>query len=181
MEAQNDEELVRRTRNGDSDAFSQLWRRHQAPIYRFALRMSGSTATADEVVQDTFLAVIRTGHNYQPASGPLQGYLFGIARRCLYRHWSTCGDEDELDAADVAVESDPLEGIHQAEQVELLRQALQTLPPHYREVVVLCGMDELTYAEAAELLDLPVGTIRSRMNRAKTMLFEKLSRARVKT
>jgi RNA polymerase sigma-70 factor (ECF subfamily) len=170
----DDAALLARLHAGDGGAFDPLYQRHQGRIYRYALRMTGSPETAEDVVQEVFLALIRGARGFDAAHGSLAGYLYGMARNLLFR---TAGPPppDELDEASAVVDEDPLEGLDQARRVERVRQALAGLPAHYREAVVLCDLEELSYAEVAEMLGVAVGTVRSRLNRARAMLTERLS------
>jgi RNA polymerase sigma-70 factor, ECF subfamily len=172
--------LVNRLQQGDERAFDEIYSRHQPPVFRYALRMSGSQSTAEEVVQDVFLALIHGARGYDPQAGPLRSYLYGMARHALARRRRGERAFEDL-AADVPANGDdPLAGMERGECVELVREALASLPAHYREVVVFCEMEELSYAEAAEVLGVPVGTVRSRLSRAKGLLLERLSRQGVK-
>ncbi len=166
--------LVDRMRRGDENAFEVLYARHQPAVYRYALRMTGSRDQADDAVQETFLSLL-ANRSYDAGSGPLRAYLYGTARHLLFRMWGATGPTDELerDYPDGAL--DPLEGLQAEEQKERVRQALAGLPPHYREAVVLCDLEELSYAEVAEVLGCAVGTVRSRLSRARAMLMERLA------
>jgi RNA polymerase sigma-70 factor (ECF subfamily) len=176
--------LVSRLQSGDESAFLALYRRHQSPVYRFALRMSGSEPVAEDVTQDTFLALIRGLGGFDPQVGSLRGYLFGTARNLVYRHFGVNRGQVPLDeesgAPEFVSDRDPLAELSRAERTEQVRQALLALPLHYREVVVFCEMDEMSYAEAAEVLGCSVGTIRSRLSRGRALLLEKLTALRVK-
>jgi RNA polymerase sigma-70 factor (ECF subfamily) len=179
-EPETDEDLLIRIHSGDEHAFVSLYRRRQAGIYRFALHMSGSESTAEDVTQEVFLAIIREC-GYDPGKGTLSGYLYGIARKLLLRQQERGrGDtqlESELDAAELpdrAVGNDPLAEITHREGIEALRRAVMALPRRYREVVVLCDLEEIDYAAAAEVLGCPIGTVRSRLHRARGLLLEKL-------
>jgi RNA polymerase sigma-70 factor (ECF subfamily) len=158
-------------RHGDEAAFAALYERHQGSIYRYALRMTGSEALAEEATQETFLALIEGKHKYDAARGPLVGYLFGIARHAVYRALRS--------ALPAAGEDEPFWTPDYSEELDRMRlrdqvwSTVLALPPHYREAVVLCELEELGYAEAAALLGCPVGTVRSRLSRAKTMLVER--------
>jgi len=173
----NEASLLRRLQAGEDLAFELLYERHQARIYRYALRMSGSPDMAQDVVQDVFLALIRGARGYDPNCGALSSYLYGMARNLLFRQLGATPAE-ELDEDTASAESDPLEGMQQAERVERVRAALAALPAHYREAVVLCDMEEMSYAEVAELLGVAVGTVRSRLHRARSLLLERLSQER---
>ena len=183
--AQTDDELLFRLRKGDEQAFAVLYRRRQGAIYRFALHMSGSPAAAEDITQEVFLALLREECGYDRERGTLSGYLFGIARKLVLRNLERGrGDvpleteSDELAARELAVIDDPLAGLTRHEAIEALRRAVQALPRRYREVVVLCDLEELDYAEAAVVLNCPIGTVRSRMHRARALLLEKLNQDR---
>jgi RNA polymerase sigma-70 factor (ECF subfamily) len=180
----SDAELLRLTLAGDEAAFTALFRRRQGGVYRFALHMSGSEALAEDVVQEVFLVLVRDGRNFDPARGSVAAYLYGIARNHVLRAFEReralvplpAGDgEGEGPAApDLVAADDPLGDLTRGEMIEKLRQAVLALPAHYREVVVLCELHELSYAEAAAALDCAVGTVRSRLHRARAMLAAKL-------
>jgi RNA polymerase sigma-70 factor (ECF subfamily) len=162
---------------GDEDAIVALYRRRQGGIYRFALQMSGSAAVAEEVTQDVFLALIRDGTGYDPSRGTVAGYLYGIARNQVRRHLERDGGYQALEpeaAETLASSDDPLAELTREERLETLRRAVLSLPGNYREVVVLCDLHEMDYAEAAAVLDCPVGTVRSRLHRARALLADKL-------
>jgi RNA polymerase sigma-70 factor (ECF subfamily) len=166
--------LVDRMRRGDENAFEVLYARHQPAVYRYALRMTGSRDQADDAVQETFMSLL-SNRRYDAGAGPLRAYLFGTARHLLFRMWGAADRTDEIDRDYPGEAPDPLEGLQAEEQKERVRQALAGLPPHYREAVVLCDLEELSYAEVAEVLGCAVGTVRSRLNRARTMLMERLA------
>jgi RNA polymerase sigma-70 factor, ECF subfamily len=179
----SDDDLLRRMMAGDEEALTALYRRHQGNIYRFSLLMSGSAATADDVTQEVFLALMRGGHGFDSTRGPLAAFLYGIARNQVLRsrRWERIWDplEEETEDGEVIVrhliaEDDPLADIVRGEMIGTVRQAVLALPAHYREVVVLCDFQELSYAEAAVALDCALGTVSSRLNRARTMLAERL-------
>ena len=183
--AETDDELLMRLRSGDQEAFVALYRRRQAAIYRFALHLSGSAAAAEDVTQDVFLALIRGQCGYDPGRGALSGYLFGIARKLVLRGLERGRSDVALDAEPensplpmLAVEDDPLAGLTHREGIAALRRAVRALPRRYREVVVLCDLEEVDYADAAVALGCPIGTVRSRLHRARALLLEKLNQER---
>jgi RNA polymerase sigma-70 factor, ECF subfamily len=177
----SDEDLLARSRTGDEAAFADLYRRRQAPLFRFALRMSGSPALAEDVVQEVFMALIHTPERFDPAAGSLLGFLFGIARNRVRRHLEKRGrhvplegpERDEASSAP-ATEREPEADLVHQESVAALHEAVLSLPDVYREVVVLVELEELSYADAAEALDCALGTVRSRLHRARRMLTEKM-------
>src|SRR5256714_8963336 len=181
---QSDAELLRLMLAGDEDAFTALYRRRQGGVYRFALQMSGSEALAEDVAQETFMALMRDGRNFDPSRGSVASYLYGIARNHVLRAFAASRahvpfDAEAEDGCDAPHENliardDPLGDLTRGEAVEKLRQAVVALPTHYREALVLCGPHEMSDAEAAAAPDCAVGTVRSRLHRARAMLAEKM-------
>jgi RNA polymerase sigma-70 factor (ECF subfamily) len=183
--AETDDELLARIQSGDEQAFMALYERRQAALYRFALHMSGSATAAEDVTQEVFLILLRESCGYDPERGTLSGYLFGVARKLVLRYVEkTRGDvaldteTDEITIPQLAVNDDPLADLTHREGIESLRRAVQALPRRYREVVVLCDLEEVDYADAAVALGCPIGTVRSRLHRARALLLEKLSSER---
>ncbi len=178
-----DAELLRTMQDGDEDAFLALYRRWQAPIFRFALRMLGSRAAAEDVTQEVFMAVIRDSRGYCSSRGSFGSWLYGIARHLILR---TIEREKASPSAPDAAEGparieglcsphgDPLDETVRRQRTERLRKAVLSLPVHYREVVVLCELHEMDYAEAAKSLGCSIGTVRSRLHRARSILAERL-------
>lgn len=175
-----DEQLLRQALAGDEEAFTALYRRRQGPIFRFALHMSGSTHIAEEVTQEVFIFLLQRGNEFDPARGVLGAYLFGVARNYVRRAMERNYTENVLsspvedEAAALMVENDPGEAIARHQTSSAVWKAVLSLPEHYREVVVLCDLQELSYADAAEAVGCAIGTIRSRLHRAHNMLSKKL-------
>jgi RNA polymerase sigma-70 factor, ECF subfamily len=179
-----DEQLLQRMLAGSEEAFTALYRRRQGNIYRFALQMSGSRSVAEEVTQEVFMLLMSQGHRYEPTRGSLVSYLYGIARNFvlrslekdrLYVSLEAEGDDRNGSTAEtLTFPGDLLGDLTRFERIESLRLAVLALPPHYREVVVLCDFHEMSYADAAVALDVALGTIRSRLHRAHLLLVERL-------
>ena len=176
-----DAELLGLAREGQDAAFLLLYRRRQGKIYRFAMQMSGSSSIAEDVTQEVFLALVRGPARYDPQRGSLEAFLYGIARNHVLRRlgadrrYVPIEDEDDTgDTLEQIQSDDPHSEMARAETVESVRRAVLSLPEHYREVVVLCDLHEMSYTEASEALGCAVGTIRSRLHRARKMLLEKL-------
>jgi RNA polymerase sigma-70 factor (ECF subfamily) len=176
----DDRTLLDAARRGDEDAFARLYAAHHPPIYRYALHMCGAAA-ADDIVQDTFLALLIRTNRFDPARGPLLAYLCGIARHHMLKRLAIARFESPLDddAAEGGVfpvhVATALDDLSRAETIETVRAAIQSLPLVYREVVVLCELQELDYAAAAAIIERPVGTVRSRLHRARALLTSKLA------
>ena len=176
----SDEVLLRRSVAGDEEAFLGLYRRRHSGIYRFALHMSGSSAVAEEVTQEVFMTVIRDGGRFDESRGTASAFLFGIARKhvlkLLERNRAYIGLEDDFEETTPAGD-DVLAELTRAEAVENVRQAVLDLPAVFREAVVLCDLQEMSYAEAAEALKVPIGTVRSRIARGRALLVQRLSKS----
>jgi RNA polymerase sigma-70 factor (ECF subfamily) len=185
MTPETDDDLLIRIHSGDEQAFVSIYRRRQGAIYRFALHMSGSQTVAEDITQEVFLTLLRDAGGYDPERGSLSGYLFGIARKLVLRHIERGRLDVALDAGieeaalpALAVDDDPLADLTRREGLEALRRAVLALPRRYREVVVLCDLEEMDYADAALALGCPIGTVRSRLHRARALLLEKLNQER---
>ena len=178
----DDQELLRQLAKGNESAFRTLYERYQGRIYRFALHMTGNPAVAEETTQEVFLALMDKPRGYDPEKGALSGYLFGMARNIGRRAMQDTEADVPLEDDDgwhdefaVADGMDVLEGLTNGELLAALRQAVLSLPQQYREAVVLCDLEEMSYQEAAQLLECAPGTVASRLNRARAMLKKKLS------
>jgi RNA polymerase sigma-70 factor (ECF subfamily) len=174
--------LLTRASEGDEAAFSELYARYQRQIFHYAARMCG-IAAGDDVVQETFLAVLRQGGRFDPAKGTVGAYLYGIARhhviKRLDRQGVTMSEPVEMAADAVASQDTPLETMARERTIDVVRQAVQSLPPAYREVVALCDLQEMDYATVAQVIRCPIGTVRSRLHRARGLLLRKLASAPV--
>jgi RNA polymerase sigma-70 factor (ECF subfamily) len=182
-EQDRDDVLLRRAAKGDEQSFTLLYRRHQAPLYRFALRMTGNAWGAEEIVQDVFMTLMREPKKYDAGRGPVGAYLYGIARNRVMKHLERLPREVSLEvhngngirASDTAVnEFTPVHWAEQQERSARVRAAVLELPAEFREAVVLCELEELSYEEAAQLSGCPIGTIRSRLHRGRALLMAKL-------
>ncbi|HKM67881.1 MAG TPA: sigma-70 family RNA polymerase sigma factor [Candidatus Acidoferrum sp.] len=180
---ERDDVLLKRSAKGDEEAFTQVYRRNQAQIYRFALRMTGQTWAAEEIVQDVFMTLVREPKKYDPERGPLGAFLYGVARNRVMKHLERRPREfsleqrngdGEANVVDVADERTPAHWAELRERRERVHAAVLSLPPEFRETVVLCELEELSYEQAARVLECPVGTVRSRLHRGRALLLAKL-------
>jgi RNA polymerase sigma-70 factor (ECF subfamily) len=185
-----DAALVARLRGGDAAAAHELYERHGSALLRFGMAMSNCRQTAEDLVHDTFLELLRQPSRFDPACGSVQGYLFGIARHRLSRisrvsmrdteGCSVVAEGDDLVAAENATPApwasveDTGEALDRARDIQLVRAAVFDLPRVHREVIALCDLEELPYATVASILGCPIGTVRSRLSRARALLASRL-------
>ena len=165
---------------GDREAFAALYRRRRPDVYRFAIHMTGVPESAEDVKQDVFMTVIDDAARYRAGRSGVVPWLLGIARNHARRSASRDRRLDPLpDSAAPAVPTltvttDPVAGLARDRDIAAVRGALRSLPFSYREVVVLCDLQELSYADAAEALGCAIGTIRSRLHRGRALLSGRL-------
>lgn len=177
----DDRQLLYRMRQGDQSAFAAVYECYQGPIFRFVLHMTGSRTLAEEITQEVFMLLIRKPTAYDPVKGSLSAYMFGVARNLARRTKGkesvealvdNCDELELLEASEAAID----EVLTSTESLELLRKALLGLPELYREAVVLCDLEEMSYEQASRVMGCPAGTVASRLHRAHGMLRSKLSR-----
>jgi RNA polymerase sigma-70 factor (ECF subfamily) len=166
-----DEELVAAVAAGDREAFGALYHRRRPDVYRFAMHMIGVTGAAEDVAQDVFMTVILEARRYDPRRAGVVAWLLGIARNHARRRLAERRYEPLPGAdAEPGIETDPADGLSKAQQTAALRHALVALPIVYREAIVLCDLQELSYQEAAAAAGCAIGTVRSRLHRGRAML-----------
>jgi RNA polymerase sigma-70 factor (ECF subfamily) len=169
-------------RAGDHDEFGVLFSEHARAVYNHAFRLTGNWSAAEEVVSLTFLEAWRLRGTVRPDGGSLLPWLLGIALN-VARNVSRAARRQQAamnrlpKAPDVPDFADDLAGrIDDAERLEKIHAALSTLRRTERDVLALCVWSGLNYAEAAEALGVPVGTVRSRLSRARRKLQRKMPR-----
>jgi len=159
----SDEDLMLQFQNGSREAFEELFVRFRQPLYSFFRRRLNNDARADDLMQETFLAIIRAKVRYEPRA-LVRTYLYGIALKLVSaeRRWQARRPDAPLgyQAADSANVDAPL----------WIKQALAKLEGMDREILMLREYEELSYAEIAKLLHLPINTVRSRLFRARFAL-----------
>jgi RNA polymerase sigma-70 factor (ECF subfamily) len=144
------------------DAFEQ----HKDVVYRFAWRMSGPAA-AEDITQDVFVSLLRQPDRFDPARGTLRAFLLGIARNLALKRWRSEHRFEPLDDEAMAAEVIDFDRLDVGDMVG---QAVRTLGPLQREVVILAEYEGLTLAEIARTVDADVGTVKSRLHRARENL-----------
>ena len=180
---ERDDVLLRRAAKGDEEAFTLLYRRHQAALCRFALRMTGSTWAAEEIVQDVFMMLMRDPRKYDATRGTLGGFLYGVTRNRVLKHLERLPREVPLEEQHdngtglgivLRGASTPAMQAEEHERVERVWAAVLDLPAEFREAVVLCELEERSYEEAAQMIGCPIGTVRSRLHRGRALLMARL-------
>ncbi|WP_326635659.1 sigma-70 family RNA polymerase sigma factor [Streptosporangium sp. NBC_01755] len=164
---EDDTRVLARVADGDAGALTELYERYARPLFAFIYRLAGDRGTAEEILQDTLLAVWRSAGTYQSRSS-VNIWLFGVARR--QAHNRLRGVPPPL-AAEPPDGVDPLPGPEElAVGDDRVRAVLARLPLAQREVVVLAFLDDLSHREIAEVLEIPVGTVKSRLHHARATL-----------
>ena len=168
----SDRDLIQRFRGGDREAFLTLYRAHSPAVLRFAFYMTADCVRAEEVTQDVFVWLIHHAGYWNPDRGDLPAFLGGVARKFLHRQQRT--ERRWLPLDESAAGSDAFSGDLEREQEAAgLRKAIAALPVPYREAVVLCDLEGMSYEEAAAVQGCAVGTVRSRLHRARQLLARK--------
>jgi RNA polymerase sigma-70 factor, ECF subfamily len=158
---------------GSGDAMGALYRRHGGLVYRFTLRMSQDVNLAEEVTQEVFLALLSQLDRFDPQRAALSTWLCAIARRQLWKHLDrndqNATNEDDPPEAE-SLDDSPMTTLLRQEAVATIWRGLDELSLPLREVIVLCELEEMSYEQTAAVLAVPIGTVRSRLHRAKARL-----------
>jgi RNA polymerase sigma-70 factor, ECF subfamily len=172
---QTDAELALAIARGNGDAMAELYRRHGALVYRFTLRMSQNATIAEEITQEVFLALLRHPAHFDPQRAALSTWLCAIARRQLWKHLARNERFVSIELEDepfdpISPEPGPAEWLTRNEAIASVRDGIDRLSLPLKEVILLCELEGLTYEQAAQILTIPIGTVRSRLSRAKGRL-----------
>jgi RNA polymerase sigma-70 factor (ECF subfamily) len=163
---------MRQVRDGRTGALATLFERHHARVYRYCLRMTGQRATAEDLVQDVFMKMLKYKATFKEDS-ELVPWMFGIARNaCLGHLRKAAVDHVPAGHDTVEIAADAADEPRDDQQSELVRQALLRLPAERREVLVLSRYEYKTYDEIARVLDCSVGAVKVRAHRAMKQLRE---------
>ena len=177
----DDASLVRRCLAGDEKAYRELIEQHQAQVYSLAMRMVRRAEDAEDLTQETFVRMFRALSRYDPTR-PFAAWLFTIATRLCIDHIRrrkvspislTQREQDSEEEYQIEVEDPglkPDEVTTHAEEERRAADLIASLPPHYRIVVILRHVQDLSYEEIAEALHLPLGTVKARIHRARALL-----------
>jgi RNA polymerase sigma-70 factor (ECF subfamily) len=152
-------------------AFLQLFDEHHAALFRFAYRLTGSIADAEDIVQECFLGLLRPTCSYDPKRAPLRTYLFGVVRnQSLKRRRQTDPAGDNLPHV-----QSPESELLRAELKDVVAGAVMQLPDSQREVLILAHYEQMPLAEIAQIMELELGAVKSRLQRARAGLKETLA------
>jgi len=177
----DDSECMARLASGDANALRDLYQRHGRALLRFSSAMCRSRQAAEDLVHDTFVALMREPVSFDPAQGTVFGYLCGVLRHRVSRHfrqakrWVPLDTDNDASPAHASDAHGPADEIARSEVTAAFRRAMLELPLQHREIIALCDLEELPYATVAGILDCPVGTVRSRLHRARALLTLRLA------
>jgi RNA polymerase sigma-70 factor (ECF subfamily) len=169
LRALADEELMELVRDGDAPAFTVVFDRHGSAAFSLAYRMCGQRARAEDVVQEAFLSLWRSGARYDPARGSVRSWILGAVhnraidafRRGAAKEGQDVGDEQMAAQLPAAERTDAQ--VERRDEARLVRGALLELPPDQRQVIELAYFGGFTHSEIARMLELPAGTVKGRM------------------
>ena len=171
-----DDELIRLHCDGDADAFDALFDRHYVSVYNFARLMLHDAGAAEEVLQETFLAVAQAARAYQPR-GHFRTWLLRIVRnRCLNRLAALRAQHELLADSGLSVvepaspEASPSRRLEADETAAAVRAMVEKLPDRQREAIVLYAFERMKYRQIAEALDVPIDTVKTLIHRARAAL-----------
>ncbi|HZS08097.1 MAG TPA: sigma-70 family RNA polymerase sigma factor [Blastocatellia bacterium] len=183
----SDAELVRRCRAGDSAAWEQVVHDYSRRVYNLAYRFTARHESAEDLTQEVFVRVYRSLEQYDPQAGDLANWLMRLARNLVIDDYRRRGRtptdiSDDLTDHEYRLESHidaPDRGVERQERSLQVHAAISKLPPDLRECVILRDIEELTYQEIVDILRIPIGTVKSRINRGRIELAKILRRMRV--
>jgi RNA polymerase sigma-70 factor (ECF subfamily) len=150
----------------DSD-FESVFQQHKDAVYRFAWRMMNSAAAAEDVAQDVFLSLLRVPERFDPGLGHMRSFLLGITRNLVLKRWRDDHQWEPLE--DEQFVARPLD-IGRTETAQIVAEAVRMLPALQREVLILAEYEELSLEEIAHAVESEVGTVKSRLHRARENL-----------
>jgi RNA polymerase sigma-70 factor, ECF subfamily len=174
-----DYDLLRRAAGGERQAFELVYRRYQQIVYRFARAMTGRSDTAEDVTQEVFMVLIKELPRYDPNRAGFTTYLYGIARNLCRDQWRRTQRRLAFEAIGLKrrrTTDDPFDLLERAQAAAQVQRALRGLPLRYREVIILCDLHGLAYAEAALVVQSSVSGVRARLHRARHLLRQRLGR-----
>ena len=174
-----DERLLKSAGRGDEAAFLMLYERHREAVFRFAYRLTGSVAAAEDVTHDCFLSLIKSPERFDPTRAALRTYLYGAARNLALKHFRRLSAEVTVEDLEQepcdAEDAQPLRQLLDEELSAEVRKAVANLPPLQREALVLFEYESLSLAEIASIVGADTGVVKSRLHRARQKLRQLLA------
>jgi len=179
-----DEELISRFQKGDTYAFDQLVRRYKDPLLNFIFRFVGDMVESEDIVQETFYRVFKNKHYYKEVA-KFSTWIYTIAgnlaktelrrrrRRKVFSIHKDSREEKDIDIPDI--KGDPEKKVNTVLTEKIIEKAIRNLPEKFRQVIILRDIQEFSYEEISSILKVPLGTVKSRVNRARLRLQEDLS------
>jgi RNA polymerase sigma-70 factor (ECF subfamily) len=174
-------DLLPRCRVGDEVAWRELVTRHTRKVFGLAYRFTGRVDEAEDLTQEVFVKVYQTLGRYRESDGPFGAWLMAVARNHAIDHYRRRKQERLLRADDPAAleamparEEHPVARLEREERARLVHSGLQSLPPDLRLPLILCDLQGLPYEAIASELEIPLGTVKSRINRARLELAKRL-------
>ncbi len=178
-----DEELIERFQNGDVRAFDEIVRRYKDPLLNFVYRFLGNRTESEDIVQETFLRVFKNKHAYRKVA-KFSTWIYTIAgnlaktelrkrkKRNLFSISDIGYEDKDYEISDESLS--PEKEVNSTMYDEIIQKEIQNLSPKFREVIILRDVQELSYEEISKIIKIPIGTVKSRVNRARLRLQERL-------
>jgi RNA polymerase sigma-70 factor (ECF subfamily) len=175
-----DEQLLKQAANGDTAAFQTLYERYRNPIFRFAYRLLGSVATAEDVTHDCFLSLIKEPGRFDSAKASLRTYMYAATRNLAAKRYNSFARETDLEGLNeeplAADRHEPIRQVLDDELAGEVDRAIASVPPLQREALVLFEYEDLSLAEIAQVVGADSGAVKARLFRARETLRVRLDR-----
>lgn len=179
---EGDGELLERCRRGDEAAWRELLTRHSRKVFGLCYRFAGRVDEAEDLTQEVFLRVYQNLDRYRSGAGAFSTWLMTVARNHAIDHYrrrrEECQRRDDRAEGEMELlpsgDEGPVMALERKERVQLVQRGLRALPEDLREPIVLCDLQGLPYEEVAKVLALPIGTVKSRLNRGRLELAKRL-------
>jgi RNA polymerase sigma-70 factor (ECF subfamily) len=155
--------------------FQAIFNEHKDAVYRFAWRMTNSAAIAEDIAQDVFLSLFRQSNRFDPSRGTMRAFLLGIARNLALKLWRDEKRWEVLEQEESVTQPTHLEHLERSEVSDIVGRAVRSLPPLQREVLILAEYDDLSLEEIARAVETEIGTVKSRLHRARENLKQVLA------
>jgi RNA polymerase sigma-70 factor (ECF subfamily) len=155
--------------------FQKHFDEHKDAVYRFAWRMTSTAVVAEDIAQDVFLSLLRQPQRFDPSRGTMRAFLLGIARNVALKRWRDEERWEELGDEEFVMQPMNIDHVERNEIAETVGNAVRSLPPLQREVLILAEYEDLSLEEIARAVESEVGTVKSRLHRARENLKQMLA------